>query len=163
MSFSYTQVSDIFIIMSNCYFIFNVLVPERMMCFDTLSRELPFGNLVIDFAEKHNPIVLDNPEWFRVLCCSDVYFYIYYYIFTIYVTITNTWFKYKNINLLALGGMFFARGYYYAMLTNHKNLPSGALEQVGSEIPYDISTIIVLYNTLTAKRYVTMKIEKKLI
>ena len=155
------QTSDIFLIMSNCYFVFNAVVPQRLLCFDTLSKDAFFGNVVIDFAEKHNPVVLDNPEWFRVQNCADVYFFLYYYIFTIYVTITNTWFKYKNINLLALGGIFYARGYYYVMLTSHKNLPSGALEQVGSEILYDISTMIVLYNTLTAKQHVTIKIDNK--
>ena len=78
MSFSYTQVSNILLVVFNSYFIFNVLVPQRLLCFDTLSKDVFFGNVVIDFAEKHNPIVLDNPEWFRLHNCSDVYFFIYY-------------------------------------------------------------------------------------
>ena len=153
-------VSDICLLLCNLNFIFNSQTSEKLLCNDSLSKDTFLGNLTITFAQKHNPIILDNPEWFRIFCCVDVYVYIYFFIFTIYVTLTKTWFKYNTLMSLGIGSFIFQRIYYYIVLTTHPKQPSYELVFYATELPYDINAYLVLYKIITAKAQIPQIIFK---
>ncbi len=146
-----TIILDTCLVLCNLHFIFNSQTTEKLLCDNSLSKDTFLGNLTITFAQKHNPIILDNPEWFRIFCCVDVYVYIYFFIFTIYVTLTRSWFRYNTLISLGIGSFFFQRIYYYVVLTTHPRQPSYEFLFFATELPYDINACLVMYKIITAK------------
>jgi len=142
--------SDTVLILCNIYFIFNVLGIETIICSSTLTRDTFLGNLAINFAEEHNYLLIDMPNWMRILNCYDVYVNVNLFLLTIYVILTNSWLKYKSILLLGSGGIIFSRLYYCVLLYQYPKQPSYELAFFASEIPYDIGLALLLYKTLTA-------------
>ena len=150
MALRTTILSDTFLVLCNVYFIFNGYLDYRY-CNAPLSRDNIFGTLVLDFCEKHHPPVCDRPEWMRIMCCFDGYFFIHLYFLMIYIIITDSWFKYKSLILFNLGAYYFSQIFYYIMLHSYPKSPSYALEWYASEMPYNLALVLVLYKTITAK------------
>ena len=143
------MILDAYIIMCNLYFLFNAHIAYRY-CNAPPSEDNFFDSLLLDFCEKHSQALCDRPEWLRIQCCIDGYYYSWCYLFLIYLSITNTWYKYKKFILFNLGTYVYSLVFYYIMLYTYHKPPSYDLEWYASEFPYHSVLLLVLYKTWNA-------------